>query len=126
MKMNGFVKDQVMGEVTDVRSGKAAKTGKSYFSGKVEGREWNFSTKQFEPWTVNFVAFDKIAEAMEGQVVKGVALWAEGKKRAGKPFTTNAGKEYTPIDLTVRDWCLAGTCAADTESSEDTEPDFGE
>lgn len=126
--MNGFVKDSVLGEVTDVRSGKAQKTGKSYFSGKIEGAEWNFSTKQYEPWTVNFVAFDKVAEAMTGKVQKGSVLWAEGKKRAGKPFTTNSGKEYTPLDLTVRDWALAGTAVADTAEGTDTddEPDFGE
>lgn len=120
--MNGFLKDQVLGTVTDVRSGKAAKSGKSYFSGKIEGAEWNFSTKAFEPWTVNFVAFDKVAEAMEGKVIKGCSLWAEGKKRPGKPFTTNAGKEYTPLDLTVRDWCLASDGGNVQTDDEGTNP----
>jgi single-stranded DNA-binding protein len=106
--MNGFSKTSVLGRVTNVADG-VTKQGKAWFRANVVVREWTGRKETpYESVYYNVVAFDRIAEKMKEQLVKGMALYAEGRAKVGKAFKNNKGEEITPLDLVVRDWSAAG------------------
>lgn len=106
--MNGILKTCVLGKVTDTADG-TTKQGKAWFRASLAvniytGRKDN----PYENVFVNVVGFDKLAESMKKQITKGCAVYAEGQVKPGKPFKTNSGAEFTPLDLIARDWSIAG------------------
>lgn len=127
--MNGISKTIILGRVTNVADG-MTKQGKAWCRANVVVRQYTGRKEApYESVYFNVVAFDRVAEKMKERVQKGMALYAEGAVKVGKPFKTNKGDEVTPLDLVCRDWEVAGNVEFEekpqaTEEAEEENP-FG-